>query len=76
MEVNFNNLRLLAIEDFSEIIEILNNSLQENDGQIVLSPGEIEAPLTALSSKLTTIGCCFSEKDATISDLSAQFEIP
>lgn len=68
MKVNFNNVRLKAIRSYSRLCRTLNSEI--HDGDLTVTPEEIQHDMDDLRDALVTIACCYQEGDEGFEDIS------
>ena len=74
MEVNFNNLRLMAIKSYSGLAKSLNNSTDKNEN-ISTTVYDIEEYMDDLRNMLVTIACTYEPGDENFKDLSDEIGV-
>ena len=70
MNVNFNNLRKQAAYSYDRLCKTLNSNFQ--DGEIILTPEEIQDDMDNLRSQIMSICGCYLEGDEDIRDISGE----
>ena len=65
MKIDFNNVRKMAISNYSALVEKLNNALNSGNGKgmVVISAEEIKRNLDDLRSDLVAIGATYQPND-------------
>ena len=65
MQIDFNNLRRILVNDFNSLVENLNCGIVENtDYQRVVVPvREIERIIDSLRNDIVTIGCLYENNN-------------
>lgn len=69
MTININNVRKQACLAYDRLINKLNTSIKENDGQIVLDPDDIERDVNALRQYISAMAMTYFEGDDDFKDV-------
>jgi len=73
MKVDFNNVRLQAVNAYKELVEVLNKNISEdhNGMNIVqIDISELQKPLDDLRTMLATIACTYDKLNEEFKDLT------
>lgn len=67
MQVNFNNLRVQAVQAYNRLTSTLNNYVNKEEGTIASIDTEaIQKDLDDLRQMLVTLACCYLEDDPNV----------